>query len=195
MFVVFACHCALIFVLVETSKTRRALSASPAPMVLLFLPPAVAPRAQKDTSRRSTSRKIKPKPLVTELTVTPSVAAPRNQQSSAATIDWATEAQTVAAAIASRPEASDRHRGSDAPRPPISIFSEPPAHHAGEEFTTSSGEHAVFVSENCYQVASTKSPNAIDNGMGSQTYCIGKSKKPRGDLFDQLPAYEKYHPN
>lgn len=89
----------------------------------------------------------------------------------------------------------DRHIGSDAPRPPKSIFPEPPAHHAGDAFSTSSGERAVFVSDNCYQVASTKAADAIDNGMGNQTYCIGKSKKARGDLFDQLPAYKKYHPN
>jgi hypothetical protein len=28
-----------------------------------------------------------------------------------------------------------------------------------------------------------------------QTYCNRRSNKPRGDLFDQLPAYKKLHPD
>jgi hypothetical protein len=30
--------------------------------------------------------------------------------------------------------------------------------------------------------------------MGLQTYCTWRSKAPRGDLFEQLPAYKKLHP-
>jgi hypothetical protein len=36
---------------------------------------------------------------------------------------------------------------------------------------------------------------ALANGVGVQTYCKGKSKAPRGDLFDQLPAYKGNHPS
>jgi hypothetical protein len=80
---------------------------------------------------------------------------------------------------------------------PQSPFAQLPRHRAGEEFVTVTGERAVFINNYCYQVAKTfvDRPTAISNGMGAQTYCIRKSNKPRGDLFDRLPAYKTLHPD
>jgi hypothetical protein len=55
----------------------------------------------------------------------------------------------------------------------------------------------VFISDSCYQVSKsiTDITNATNTGVGTQTYCNQKSRLPRGDLFDQLPAYKKLHPD
>jgi hypothetical protein len=200
LLVVIALHCAVIAVLVASSKARRNLSASPAPIELLFFPPspavaaaAAAAKIPSDTSLPKPTRTTHSNSVaVPELTLTPNAAAP--QQSSGAPIDWAREAQSVAAAIAAKPT-SPRLKDETTTLPPKSIFPEAPAHHAGDEFTTVSGERAVFVSEHCYQVSRTQLPDASNTGMVNPTYCIGKSKTPRGDLFDRLPAYQKYHSN
>ncbi len=97
--------------------------------------------------------------------------------------------------MTSHSDAVDRNQNEEEYRSPKSVFPAPPSHRAGDEFTTPAGERAVFVSENCYQIASTNAATALANGMVTPTYCLRKSKTPRGDLFDQLPAYRKYHPD
>jgi hypothetical protein len=174
------------------------LTASPAPIELLFYPPspAAAAAAASTMPTETALPKLSRKPQSTSVAVPESAFAPNvgAPQQSTAPIDWAGEAQSVAAAIAAKP--ADPRLKDEAPLlPPKSIFPEAPAHHAGDEFTTVSGERAVFVSDSCYQVSRTQLPNASNTGMVNPTYCIGKSKTPRGDLFDQLPAYKKYHPN
>ena len=55
----------------------------------------------------------------------------------------------------------------------------------------------VYVSENCYQLSKeiTYIENATNTGAKIQTYCNKRSKEPRGDLFKDLPAYKKLHPD
>jgi hypothetical protein len=112
-------------------------------------------------------------------------------------IDWANEAHEVAKATSGGNARSlDGHQQSEPNQPSKSIFGERLAHHAGELFKTDNGQWIVFVSDDCYQIASPfASLNVLRNGLGVQTYCVGKSNTPRGDLFDQLPAYQKYHPH
>jgi hypothetical protein len=170
--IVLALHFAVAGFLILSSRTRLAFPAA-RPIELVYLPPSVVPQKTPPT----------PVPPKNEKRATRSDTAPP--------IDWAQQAQSVASESASRgsaPIASD----------PLgkSPFAPPPAHHAGEEFSTIGGT-AVFINEHCYQVSKTVSdvPIGIANGMGTQTYCIGPSTKARGDLFDQLPAYKKLHPN
>jgi hypothetical protein len=148
-------------------------------------PPAMATPASKANKRTNRPDTV---------TTLPSVSSPTSDaitlpgaDASVATIDWALEAQTVASEIAKRspvPVANDPA--------PKSAFSAPPTHHLGDEFVTSEGDRAVWVSKNCYQVSKTfaEVPNAISNGMGSPTYC----KRSRGwldNLFDKLPTFNK----
>ena len=53
------------------------------------------------------------------------------------------------------------------------------------------------MSHDCYQMSKsiTSITNATNTGVNLQTYCTRHSKVPRGDLFDQLPAYKKLHPD
>jgi hypothetical protein len=192
---VLAFHLALIMALAMSSKTLRQSIPMSSPIELLFLPPAPATtsRARPNSLSREKAKAALAAPSA--ITIPPPVVP---TESAEPPIDWANEAQEVAAAAAPSPEfrSFDRRSPSESKPPSKSIFDEPPAHHAGEQFRTDDGRRAVFVSDNCYQISHPfASPTALENGMSVQTYCIGKSNKPRGDLFDQLPAYQKYHPS
>jgi len=112
-------------------------------------------------------------------------------------IDWADQAHAVADTIAANTDAREGHLAPDLTTPQKSIFPEAPAHHAGEQHRLDTGEWIVFISDNCYQISSAipAVPTALDNGIGQSTFCLDNSNTPRGDLFDQLPAYKRYHPN
>jgi hypothetical protein len=60
---------------------------------------------------------------------------------------------------------------------------------------TGNGETMVFITDHCFQVTSVfrSAPNALNTGVGLQTYCIRDSKEPNGDLFKDLDAYKKLH--
>jgi hypothetical protein len=192
--IVLALHFAVAGLLILSSRTRLAFPTA-RPIELVYLPPSVvpqktpptpvAPKNEKRTTRSDTVR------MSTSLPQSLSVITLPEYSNPAPPIDWAQQAQSVASESASRgsaPSASDPSGKSP--------FAPPPAHHAGEEFSVAGGT-AVFINEHCYQVSKTVSDVAtgISNGMGTQTYCIRPSNKARGDLFDQLPAYKKLHPN
>ena len=194
LIVVGALHFAIVTLLILSSKTRLALPRA-SPIELIYLPSNVVPEkppavsvVQKNEKRTTRLEMVATAPtLPSSLTV----ATPPENANPPQPIDWAQQAQSVATESASRgltPSVSD----------PVgkSPFAPAPAHHAGEEFVTTGGDRAVFINEHCYQVAKTfaDAPNGIANGMGTQTYCIQRSNKARGDLFDQLPAYKKLHP-
>lgn len=163
------------------------------PIELLILPQNVAPTIPPPpnlTNRRKKNPETPapPPPDALEV-VTPSptsaVAGPP--------IDWSQEAHNTAASIATGgPISNDTNPAA----PSNSPFAAPPPHHKGEQIPTADGRWIVYVTDDCYQVSKsmTDITNATNNGMGLQTYCTRRSKKPRGDLFDQLPAYKKLHP-
>jgi hypothetical protein len=125
------------------------------------------------------------------LTIVPLAGA---EESARPPVDWSEEARAVATAAANR-TLTRRDRGADSTPSPHSVFAPPSAHHKGDESSTVTGDRIVFVTDDCYQVSKAipAISNASNNGMGLQTYCLNKSDRPRGDLFDQLQAYKKYH--
>lgn len=196
---VVAFHVALVLVLLRLSP---ALPASPhllPPLELLIFPSADKPKTQltplpEKALHAHAHAEITP-PVSSAITVptTPAPAAGSN-----APIDWANEAHEAAQAMSAPSQDARRfdHGMPAAQQHSHSIFDEQSAHHTGEQFKAEDGRWVVFVNDDCYQVSDPfATPNALSNGMGVQTYCRGKSKKPRGDLFDQLPAYKKLHPD
>lgn len=195
--VVLALHLALITALMRFSKTLPLSTPIAAPLELILIPTAAAPRTRPPFARQDSSHVDTNVAPITPSPVTiPQPAAPN--ESAESPIDWAGEAQKAAAATTPGPEVRpfDHRFPSDSERPPKSIFDEAPEHHAGEQFRTDDGRWVVYVSDNCYQISDPlASISALANGVGAQTYCRGKSKAPRGDLFDQLPAYKRNHPS
>ncbi len=62
-------------------------------------------------------------------------------------------------------------------------------HHAGEQFKTNSGDWIVWVSDNCYQVA-TAGPNPFTPGaLLPLTVCPGNPGMARSELLQESAAY------
>ena len=196
LLVVLAIHVAIIAFLVASSKTLRLLLPTATLIEVPFLPPATAQRVRTNTS---------PSPPLDMTRVAPSVDATLSLSPElvpamgtfGVPMDWADQAHTVADSIAANTDAREGRLAPDLTTPQKSIFPEPPAHHAGEQHRLDTGEWIVFISDNCYQISSSISavPTALDNGTGRSTFCLDNSNAPRGDLFDQLSAYKRYHPN
>jgi hypothetical protein len=194
---VVALHLAIITGIIAASRFPYVMTSNPYPLEITFFPPEAKVVIQPPSAQPARNPLLEetppPSPATPSLEMVPT--APSNAHSGSG-LDWEQEAQTVAAAKAQENSVKSR-RGLSSPPASNSPFTPPPTHHAGEEFTTPSGERAVFVGDDCYQIARpfNVSPNASNNGMVTPTYCIGKSHAARGDLFDQLPAYKKRHGN
>jgi hypothetical protein len=198
LLVVSTLHAALLVGLLIPTNTRLLSIRAPGPIELLVLPPEAAslktpPPPALPTRRKKIEASTSAVPPSPALTIAPLAAAADN---SGPPVDWAKEAQNVTTDIARDDSAQHRQR-SDAVPSSKSVFGPPPAHHAGEQYATADGKWIVYVTDNCYQISNSIStaPNGINNGMGLQTYCNGRSRKPRGDLFDQLPAYKLHRPD
>jgi len=196
LLIVSALHVTVVIALLIAAKTRVLLTSEPNPIELLVLPPNTAPQTEAPPpARANRPKKATPSvvPPSSAITIYPPAAAAEN---AGPTVDWAQEAQNVAADIAKKSSA-ERRQESALTASPKSPFAPPPAHHKGDQYPTGDGQWIVYVSDDCYQVSKsiTSVTNAINNGMGLQTYCTRHSKVQRGDLFDQLPAYKKRHPD
>ncbi len=194
--IVLAFHAALVVGLIRFSRTLSL--STPTPLELILIPTAATLRTRPPpVPPNSFHVDAKIAPTAPSAVTIPQPAAPAERAESP--IDWAGEAQRgAAAAVTPSPDVrSFEHRfPSESERPPKSIFDEPPEHRAGEQFRTDDGMWVVYVNDDCYQISDPfAAPNALANGMGVQTYCKGNSKTPRGDLFDQLPAYRKNRAN
>jgi hypothetical protein len=182
-------HGVLVLVLVMESRPWHVSTPVMVPIELLssLTPPSTETPKRPDQGLPRPSIRVEVPAPAAPFTLSP---LPSSAEGSQPSIDWAREAHSVAADAAA---AIARSHPEPEP-PPTSVFPEKFSHHAGEQFRTDDGRWMVFVNDNCYQVSAPfLSPNALENGMGLETHCIGKSKEPRGDLFDQLPAYAKYH--
>lgn len=109
-------------------------------------------------------------------------------------IDWVAEARRAAAAV------TDARKVREFGRNPAESGQAPlrssPAHEAGEQYRTEDGAGIVWVSERCYIVSEVPPlglPQVLARSIPTRTVCQGDSE-PRSDLFKDLPAYKKYHP-
>jgi hypothetical protein len=195
LLVVLALHVTVIALLIASSKTVRLWVPTAILIEVVSLPPATAQRVRTITA---------PSPPLEMTRVTPSVDATLSLSPQLVPavgtfgipIDWADQVRTVADSVVANADTRESVLAPN-PTPQKSIFPEPPAHHAGEQHRLDTGEWIVFISDNCYQISSAipTVPTALGNGLGPSTFCIDNSNTPRGDLFDQLPAYKRHHPN
>ena len=110
-------------------------------------------------------------------------------------IDWTMEAERAAAAITTGPK--HRQFGSH----PGSGFQDehthaPPAHQPGEGYRDEFGNSVVWLNDRCFVVSETGTfgtPDFLARSRPTRTVCIDKSV-PAGELFKDLPAYKKRHP-
>ncbi len=196
-------HIALIAGVLLAAKWRPHRTAPMAPLEIVLLPresvPPPPPVARPKTRHAPLAppaaivRRL-PAPAPAQVD-TPSLISVPASAPAAPRVDWNQEAHIVAAERA-RQEPPPPIPGLKSASAPNSVFAPPPAHHRGDEVPLAGGGTAVYVSDNCYQIspAIPVVQNGINNGMALPIYCNSKAKTPRGDLFEQLPAYQKLHP-
>ena len=188
-------HIAVLTALFLAPKTRIATLTAMAPTELLTLPRSV--RRQEPIpppSLVTSDLQVSPQPLppmIPSDAITEIPAADGNDPGKA--IDWAQEVHDAAARFAER----GNNEPTAAEPTAISPFPHAAPHHKGEQIPTAEGRSMVFVSKDCYQFSKeiTYIENKTNAGKKIQTYCNRRSKTPRGDLFEQLPAYKRLHPD
>jgi hypothetical protein len=199
-----ATHVALIAILVAASRGRPSQRVGEAaPTVVVFVPqlkiertpPAQLPRVSVPRSDRVPLPERAPSPEAT-------LPVPEEDSSTAIhpDVDWYKEAGRSAARIA-RAEAAKR--GSKGAPEEHDAPSKDPwwpkgVHQAGEEEVTN-GQTIEWISDRCY-VKSDVPPPATPDFLARARISKGGCKDPsagaaRGDLFDNLPAYRKLHPD
>ncbi|MDP9082615.1 MAG: hypothetical protein M3N50_02460 [Pseudomonadota bacterium] len=57
-------------------------------------------------------------------------------------------------------------------------------HHAGDQYKTANGDWIVWISSNCYQVASSGSRGNAAVETLPNTICLGAPQQPRADSLD-----------
>jgi hypothetical protein len=194
LFVVLALHVALLTALIVAAKTRFLTTPAAPPIELLILPQNTAPTVPPPPALSDRRKKVAETPLAPPPDALTVVTPNSTSEVAGPPIDWSQEAHNAAASIAKGAGALNDTIPAPSSNSP---FAAPPAHHKGEQIPTADGRWIVYVTDDCYQVSKsmTSITNAINNGMSLQTYCTRHSKKPRGDLFDQLPAYKTLHPD
>jgi hypothetical protein len=160
---------------------------------LIFLSTPVPPAAS--AKRRSqVANEIAPLAPVEPLNVPPpQIDFPIGADTS---IDWLAEAGRAAEAATAAPHT--RSFG-EIPQAPSWLGSShsAPTHWAGEQYRLETGEWIVWVSGRCY-IASEPPPLAMPDvfarSLGTHTVCQAPPGPREGELFKDLPAYKKYHP-
>ena len=110
-------------------------------------------------------------------------------------VDWAAEARR-AADSAAKNEISPAPKARGSVRPGNADWFPSSKYHAGDEVGLGNGDTAVFITDHCYQI-SPRFPvilDALHTAMKLHTFCKGGAKEPNGDLFKDLDAYKKLHP-
>ena len=191
---VLALHVAVLTGLIIAAKTHLPKEPAVIPIELRVIPPNPAPTTPPPQTLAERRKKVSAAPVPLPPEALTAITPDSTSEIAGPAIDWSQEAHDVAAKIAKGSpdlEATQRPALSNSP------FATPSAHHKGEQIPTADGRWMVFVSEDCYQLSKgiTHITNATNTGVAIQTYCNRKSKEPRGDLFKQLPAYEKHHPD
>jgi hypothetical protein len=192
--VIVAAHAGFLLVL-SIALDRRAGRASQATSVSALILLSVPIRAlAPDRRRRPDLEEVAPiEPLAF-----PSIPAPDIELRGEvhAPIDWLAEAGRAAeAATAAR---YTRAFGK-IPEAPSWLGSSHSAsvHHAGDQYRLETGEWIVWVSERCYLIsgpAPLGTPDVLARSRGTQVACQAPPGPPPGELFKDLPAYKKYHP-
>lgn len=189
---VVALHAGLV-ILTVTLRTPTSPSASTEFITALIFPTAPLPSAASSNRRRpQLADETSPAaPLEPPTTQPPVTSFPIGADTA---IDWVAEARRAAAAVTGPRKVREFGRNpADSGQAPLRSS---PAHEAGEQYRTEDGAWIVWVSDHCYIVSELPPlglPQVLARSNPSRTVCQ-RDSEPRSDLFKDLPAYKKYHP-
>jgi hypothetical protein len=203
---VVATHVGLIAILVAASRGHPSQPVGePPPTVVVFVPQLQVARPPPPPLRRVSAPQPDRVPVPENLP-SPEVSLPVPEEDSSTAIhpdvDWYREAGRSVARVV-RAEAAKR--GSKVAPEEHDAPSKHPwwpkgVHQAGEEDRDpATGEALEWISDRCYVKTDAPPPGAPDF-LARARISKGGCKDPsagaaRGDLFDNLPAYKKLHPD
>jgi hypothetical protein len=195
LLVVLAFHLAVLTALMMGSQTQNISLAANPPVELLFLPQPNVPKIRAESfrpKRRSGSTGISIAPP--ELDSDSPVLAPTFSAAdgSGGGVDWKAEARRAVQAFEIRTR-----------QPPIeNTLTASPAeetwwpwtpHRTGTVFKTPSGDWIVWITSNCYQIATAAANTNAPNATLPHTVCLGRSSATGGDS-DAVPGRKKPPP-
>ena len=152
--------------------------------------PSPAAQIRPLPSARSPAWVVRPIPLEPP----PMEAIQIPPEDASRTTDWALEARQAAAATLNRPKPREFVNPASALPPPS--HSSGPAHRAGDQERDPFGNVTVWVNDHCYvrsEAPPLGTPDVFARMATTTTTCIATGP-PAGELFKDLPAYKKYHP-
>ena len=162
-------------------------------MAMILIPPTAPKTPERKVRAKVTAPHQVPaaEPVAEPATAihsTPSPVSPNNA------INWDLAKQNVASSMAQPP------KGSIFDAPPRSEAEEPhratPPHSAGESYHDVYGDTIVWISESCYLVSEAPElgiPEAFKRVQPTRVRCI-RQGPAAGELFKDLPEYQKRHP-
>jgi hypothetical protein len=186
---VVALHAGLVITLTLALRTQaRRSTADDFVSALIFLSTPVPPTS---SSRRPARASTAAAPAEQAAAPLPGISEPADAGTS---IDWDTEARRASTAVTG---AQKFREFGQIPKADVARdLRAPPAHVAGEQYRDEDGTWIVWVSPHCFSVSELPPlgmPDILARSLPTRTGCEG-SPEPRGDLFKDLPAYQKYHP-
>ena len=176
LLVVLAFHAAVIGMLLTTSMVGSASAPIARSVELLQLPPVTIPKvlAENPAPRRVVG--VKARTLVLPALDSPmlSAASASSSDGTGSGVDWAAEARRALQAydIRQRQPANHHSISSD---PVEEAWWPQGRHHAGDKFKTASGDWIVWISDNCYQVASPGLNSYVPGAVIAQSVCPAPS--------------------
>jgi hypothetical protein len=195
LLVVVAFHLAVLAVLLMASQTQSISFAANPPVELLFLPPPNLPKIRAENFRPkrlsgNTGISIAPPALDPD---SPALASTVSEfDGTGGGVDWKAEARRAVQAFEIRTR-----------QPPSeTTLTVSPAeeswwpwtrHRTGTAFKTPSGDWIVWITSNCYQIATAAANANAPNATLPHTVCLGKSSAPGGDS-NSPPGRKKPHP-
>jgi hypothetical protein len=186
-------HAGLVITLTAAFRTPTSPSSSTEFIsALIFLSAPLPPAASSNRRRPQVANKTSPAAPLEPPTPLPAVISfPLGADTA---IDWVAEARRAAAAVTGASKVREFGRNpADSGHAPLRSS---PAHQTGEQYRTEDGAWIVWVSDRCYIVSEVPPlglPQVLARSIPTRTVCQGDSE-PRSDLFKDLPAYKKYHP-
>jgi hypothetical protein len=182
LLVVLGLHVSVLAVLLTASGSQDMVVSDNEPMQLIFVPPPVMPKIRAENAlprrlRGNTSISIAPPVLDADSTLAP---AGSGTQGNGSGVDWAAEARRALQAFEIRKHLPPSNNTVSRTAAEENWWPQAP-HHAGDQFKTPGGDWIVWLSENCYQLASSAANPTVPGAMPPPpVICVGDSRPPRG---------------
>lgn len=178
LFIVLALHLAALALLVARSATLNIAGAAAHPIELVVLVPVTPPKLRIENTRpqhwRTNIAVALAPPALNSASLSGPAAAPDGR---GAAVNWAAEAHRAVRAFEIRTHQTANSALSVSSSLDVSGSRE---HHAGDQMKTASGDWIVWISANCYQIASWHADAPV-GAISPRTICRKPPSAPRGD--------------